>query len=296
MVEAPAVQKPFASNRDYEACRRLHRQFGTTYYFATLRFPRRLRKRVHAVYGFVRIPDEWVDNPENLTRRQQWTKLQEYRKEFLLGLEGVPPESRVLRAFCDVCREVQMPVEEPELFLDAMEDDLSIDRYATYGALREYMRGSAAAVGLMMCHAFEVPLTEEIKSAAIALGEAMQMTNFLRDVGEDLKRARIYLPAEDLESFALSTVDLPVAPEDSEKWACWKRLMQFEIERTRALYRASDAGIALLPNHLKRPVKLARILYGRILDRIEANGYDVFSKRARTGKLEKLACAVRLGR
>lgn len=281
---------PFASPMDHAECRCLHRRFGTTYYFATRRLPARIRRRVHALYGFVRVPDEWMDNQSNASATQREQQINSYRNELLRGMDGVRPSHAVLRAFCDVAREVALPIEEPLLFLQAMEQDIYTSRYLTYADLEEYMRGSAVAVGLMMCQLIEVEMDDRIRTSATALGEAMQMTNFLRDVGEDIRRGRIYLPIEDLMKFPGS--------EDAilheELNADMIGLLKFEIERTRELYRAADVGIPLLPKNAQKAVKLARILYSRILDRIEERNYDVFNGRARTSRFEKLATAVRV--
>ncbi len=282
--------EPWASHNDYEICRAIHRRYGTTYYFSTLRFPRAIQRRVHAVYAFVRIPDEWVDNPGSLSLPQRRQKLKEWRRELTSGLGGACPESAAMRAFCDTVKECQIPVEEPNLFLDAMEQDLSQCQYATYADLQDYMRGSACAVGVMMCAAMGVSTEGAIRTQAMALGEAMQLTNFLRDVGEDLERGRIYLPMEDMERFGVSLDDL----RSGTVTPAFQELMTFEIERARELYAVADRGIVQLPAAIRPAVLLARILYSRILDRIEAQRYDVFTRRARTGFPEKAVCAAQV--
>ena len=280
----------FARKTDHDLCRRIHRQFGTTYYFATQRFQPQIRRRVHALYGFVRVPDEWVDNPNGLTIAQRASLLSDFRSQVIRGVDGVEPSHPVLRAFCDVMREVDMALDEPLCFLDAMEQDLQTTRYATYEELRGYMRGSASAVGLMMCNVLESPMTEEVINGAIALGEAMQLTNFLRDIGEDLRRGRIYIPLEDLEHFGV-TEGMLLRGEISPAFV---QMMKFQIERARHLYRVADRGTNDLPRGGRFAVRLARELYSRILGRIEANGYDVFSKRARTTKVEKIMVTISL--
>jgi phytoene synthase len=282
------VEEGFASASDYAECRRLHRRFGTTYYFASRRFPSDVKRRTDALYGFVRVPDEWVDNPGSLSEDQVAEKLRGFRAEFLRGIEGVRPDHPVLRAFCDAVREAKIPVDEPLRFLDAMEQDLTVSSYATYEELRHYMRGSAVTVGLMMCHVLEVDVSPEIERAATALGEAMQLTNFIRDVREDARRSRIYLPQEDLASFGVSSLDI----FSSNATDAFRNLIRFEIARARALYSESDEGIGRLPMENRRAVRLARVLYSRILDRIEAQGCDVFTKRARTSWMEKLIAGV----
>ncbi|MCW5943185.1 MAG: phytoene/squalene synthase family protein [Fimbriimonadaceae bacterium] len=280
----------FACPNDFAICRRIHRRYGTTYYFATRRFPRSVRQRTHAVYAFVRVPDEWVDNPGGRSSDESRAKLSEWRDSLVRGLRGIRPDRPEMRAFVDTVRECQIPVEEAHAFMDAMEADLSVRRYATYEDLRGYMRGSAGAVGVMMCHTMGVTLDGDTKRRALALGEAMQLTNFLRDVREDLGRGRVYLPLEDLDRFGVGVRDLAEHRVDER----FRRLMRFEIDRARTLFAESDEGIRRLPGTVRRPVLLARLLYAGILDRIEAAGYDVFAGRVRTGYCRKLLCAARV--
>jgi phytoene synthase len=276
-----------AEPSDYAECRALHRRYGTTYYYATRWFPPEVRDRVHALYGFVRVPDEWVDNPNGADPRAQ---LQAFRRDLIQGLNGIRPDSAVLRAFCEVARSVEIDQTEPILFLDAMEADLTVARYETYADLQHYMRGSASAVGVMMCAILGADRDPAILDAAMKLGEAMQLTNFLRDVGEDLVRGRIYLPQEDMQRFGVTEDDLKVGRVTED----FRKLMKFEIARARELYAEADLGIPRLPKESRRAVQLARILYARILDRIEERDYDVFTGRARTSRLEKLQVATRV--
>lgn len=274
----------FATSGDYDLCRRLHRQYGTTYYFASRCFPSSVRRRVDALYGFVRVPDEWVDNPRLPTVETE-QRLVAYRQQLVEGVGGIRPDEPVLRAFADTMAEAGMGLEEPLLFLDAMKSDLTVTRYPTYSDLQGYMRGSASAVGAMMCTVLGLEMDADRTRGAHRLGEAMQLTNFLRDVGEDLDRGRVYLPEEDLERFGLR--DLASREVSGE----FRELMKFEIARARSLYAEADREIDRLPDPFRRPVRLARTLYARILDRIESNGYDVFRKRARTSLAEKLIVA-----
>lgn len=281
----------YASRADYEICRRIHKKFGTTYYYATMRFPAEMRRRVHAIYAFVRVPDEWVDNPGSLTIDQQRDLIKDWRQQLVDGLKGKRPEHAAMRAFCDTVLECGIPLKEAHCFLDAMLQDVDKARYETYEELRDYMRGSASAVGIMMCYAMGAPTDADTIHRAKALGEAMQLTNFLRDVGEDLRdRGRIYLPIEDMKRFGVKTEDLSsksITPE-------LEALLKFEIERARELYRYSDLGTHRLPKKMRKAVLAARILYSDILTKIEENGYDVLTKRARTSKWRKLFCAARV--
>lgn len=277
----------FATEQDYAECARLLKKHGTSYNFSAALFSADIRRKTAAVYGFVRVPDEWVDNAGDTTIGIQQQKLQNYRKEFLLGLDGVRPEEPVLRAFCDVARESSIETSACLEFLDAMEMDLTCSRYETYADLQQYMSGSASAVGVMMCGVIGISDSEQLRGARV-LGEAMQLTNFIRDVSEDIDRGRIYLPLEHLQQFGVTT-DQVVAKEFNNNF---RSLIQFEIDLARSLYSDSDRAISQLTGANKRAVMMARVLYSRILDRVEAQGCNVFLGRARTSRLQKLAAAI----
>ncbi|HMS54441.1 MAG TPA: phytoene/squalene synthase family protein [Fimbriimonadaceae bacterium] len=269
----------------------LHRQYGTTYYFATQRMPRPIRQNVHALYGFVRKADEWVDDKARFSTEDARDNLAEFRSELIKAVEGhIIPNDPVLRAFSQTLINCGVPLSEALLFLEAMESDLTKSRYASYKELEQYMRGSAAAVGLMMCSILGVIITPEVSASAVALGNAMQLTNFLRDVGEDWERGRLYIPQEDFERFQVDPTEISVGIVSDR----FVNLMQFEISRARSLYEKADRGITLLPTQARRSVLLARILYSKILDKIEANDYDVLNARARTSRTEKLLAATRV--
>jgi phytoene synthase len=280
----------FAETNDWEVCRRLHKQYGTTYYFATRLLRQPSRRRVDALYAFVRIADECVDNPLVGSEIEPEKVLEGYREQLILATQGVRPEEPVLRAFADTIREAGLSLSEPEIFLEAMRADLTVARYPTYEALRGYMRGSAVAVGLMTCVLLGSEDDPVVLAAASALGEAMQLTNFLRDVGEDARRGRIYLPQEDLATCQVREDEILEGVVSTR----FVQLMKFEIARARALYEQARSGVPLLPKQARTGVALASALYERILDRIEENGYDVFTKRARTTKFEKLWEAVKI--
>jgi len=279
----------FATPEDLAVCRGLHRQYGTTYFFASRWFPKEVRPRVDALYGFVRVPDEWVDNP-TLSLRETAGELTRYRKELWAGVAGKPPSEPALRAFCDLVRSGHVTAEEGDRFLTAMEQDLTVTRYPTYADLEGYMRGSAASVGLMMAGILGAPDTREARQGAVALGNAMQLTNFIRDVAEDAGRGRIYLPLEDLERFKVSESAILEGRFSPEI----KALIAFQISRARELYRRADDAIPLIPRPCRLAVSLARVLYAQILDRVEAMDGNVFQARARTSRVEKLTTAAKL--
>lgn len=171
-------------------------------------------------------------------------------------------------------------------FLRSMTMDLTVEKYETWEDLLHYMDGSAAVIGEMM-----LPILEPHDAAAFGhardLGNAFQLTNFLRDVNEDLDRGRVYIPQEDVRRFGVDLSRRECTPQFSE-------LMKFEIARCRSLYASADNGIAMLPNRSARCIRAARVLYSRILDRIEQQQYDVFAKRASVSTVQKALMVARL--
>ena len=273
----------------YEHCRQITKHYGTTYYFSTCFFPAPLRPAVHALYAWVRYPDEWVDNPGDLSLSAQREKLHQWRDATADAVKTGTSDHPVLAAWADSARRYDVPVGYMRDFMDAMERDLTVTRYPTFADLQKYTWGSASVVGLMMCHLVGVTDSASIPHAT-SLGLAMQLTNFLRDVGEDWReRGRIYLPLEDLERFGVTEADIAAGQVTDS----FRALMQFEIERTRRIYEDADAGMSYIPHESRLPVRLARVLYSRILDKIEQNESDVFSRRARVPTWEKLTVLAR---
>lgn len=273
--------------QDYAHCQAVQRAHGVSYYFATRFFPLEMRRAVHALYGFVRYPDQWVDCPDSETCpaaiREQ---LDAYERDFIRAVCGQPVSLPPLRAFADVVHRYKIPLRYPLEFLDAMRMDLTRTRYANYGDLQTYTWGSASVVGVMMCYILGATQSEALQRAA-TMGLAMQLTNFLRDVGEDWQRGRVYLPQDELQRFGISEAQIAQGVVDD----CWRALMRFHIDRCRTLYADAEQGIALLPREVQYPVLLGGRLYARILHAIERNDYDVFRQRARTTRAEKLTLA-----
>jgi phytoene synthase len=168
-----------------------------------------------------------------------------------------------------------------------MKLDITETGYATYAALERYMYGSAAVIGLQMLPVLE-PLTAEAAPRARALGEAFQMSNFIRDVGEDLKRGRVYLPKEDLDLFGVTPADLAAGVVTPPI----RRLLQFEIERTRAIYAYAEPGIDMLHPTSRDCIRTAFLLYGGILDEVEKADYQVLTQRVSVPMTRRLAVAL----
>lgn len=269
----------------YRTCERIARRYGTTYYAASRLLPPGARRHVHAVYAFCRVADDIVDALDGRPVGERAAALAAFGARFRADLARGSSADPVLAAVVETVRTVGIGSGCFDRFLRSMTMDLTVTEYRTWEDLSGYMDGSAAVIGEMMLPVLggDDPLARE---PARDLGVAFQLTNFLRDVGEDLDRGRIYLPMEDVERFGADPWARRVTPE-------WRALMRFEIARNRNIYASADRGIPLLPPRSARCVLAARVLYSRILVRIEAADYDVFTRRARVPAMEKSAVALR---
>ena len=275
--------------QSYERCRQLNRQYGTTYYWSTYLLPKVKRHHVHALYGFCRYADEIVDDPDFGSTAQREHALGAFRSRFEHDLATGDSDDEVLKAVVHTVRAFAIDVDLFRRFLRSMAMDLTVGRYETYVDLERYMDGSASVIGEMMLPILEPEDLATATPPARALGDAFQLTNFLRDVAEDLDRGRVYLPQEDLDRFGAD-------PRRRVADDAWIELARFEIDRCRTLYAEADHGIAQLPPASARCVRSARVLYSRILDVIEEQGYDVFSRRARVPAWQKAAVVARCWR
>lgn len=270
----------------YERCRELNRRYGTTYYWSTKVLPKDKRPHVWAIYAFCRHADDIVDDLGDVSTAERARALTELGDRLFAGIAAGGSDDPVLRAVVDTILTFGHDPEAFRRFLGSMAMDLTVREYETWDDLLHYMDGSAAVIGEMM-----LPILEPSSPAALPhardLGFAFQLTNFLRDVDEDLDRGRVYLPQEDLRRFGAD-------PHRRAVDDAWRELMRFEVARCRELYRSADEGIALLPPASARCIRAARVLYSRILDRIEARDHDVFSARATVPTWQKASTAARL--
>ncbi len=288
----PASGKKLAGGlslaESYELCRQIQKAHSRTYYFSTRLFPAEVRPRVHALYAFMRYADEIVDSPHDLPLEAQLSALESFEAETMAAVAGESVPNPVLRAYADTVRSCGIEPAAIGAFMESMKMDTRVFRYPTYEDLEVYTYGSAAVVGLMMCRVVGA-VGGEADAHAEALGVAMQLSNFLRDIGEDWRRGRVYLPLEDLRRFGYAEADLASGVVDERFVA----LMRFEIERARWLYEIADEGMRFIPRGRRYPVVVARELYAAILGRIETQNYDVFSHRAEVSRPAKVAVAAR---
>ncbi|MET0145035.1 MAG: phytoene/squalene synthase family protein [Ilumatobacteraceae bacterium] len=270
----------------YAECKRLTKRSGTTYYWSTAVLPNVKRHHVHALYAFCRVADDIVDDLGGAPVAERAAALQAFGDRFFADLERGRSADLVLKAVVHTVRAFDIDPDAFRRFVRSMTMDLTVECYRTYDDLRGYMDGSAAVIGEMMLPILEPTDLAAATGPARALGEAFQLTNFLRDIDEDLDRCRQYVPQEDLARFGVDLTARTCTPAFVE-------LMRFEISRCRELYRLAAPGIAMLPDRSARCVAAAHDLYQRILGRIEDQGYDVFAGRARVATAVKLAVAAR---
>lgn len=243
-----------------------------SFYFATRFFPPHLARAAHAVYWFCRHTDDLVDEAPSVAAGA--VALAEWERALNDAWESGWSPQPILRIFVETARRFEIPREYPLELIEGMRMDLRGTAYPDFESLRVFCYRVASVVGLMMCHV--IGFRDPAPTHAIDLGIALQLTNILRDVGEDLRRGRVYLPAEDLARFVYDVTDLRTATIDDR----FRALMQFQIARAEEYYRRAEPGIALLHTDGQFAVRVAADVYRGILREIEQNGYDVFGRRA----------------
>ena len=273
--------------QSYEECKRLNALHGKTYYLATLLLPAKKRPPVHALYGFARYADEIVDDlASTLSEEEKARELRNWGSQVISDLRQGKSDDLIGRALVDTVTRYSIPLDYFEAFMKSMEMDLTVTRYNNYDELMTYVYGSAVVIGLEMLPILGYSDPRAIE-AATALGTAFQLANFIRDIDEDIDRGRIYMPLDELQRFGVSEAMLlnrKLTPEIVEA-------IKFQIARVRELQAIADAGIKYL-DPISRPcIRAASELYCGIVDEIEANGYDVFTKRATTSQWRRIRVA-----
>ncbi|QLY33606.1 phytoene/squalene synthase family protein [Nocardia huaxiensis] len=314
----------------YRDCRRVAAAHGRTYFLATRLLEPERRPAVHALYAFARMVDDIVDAADAPAHAEESAaQLDRIEYELRGHLARIPArlpragsgraghttpdhapsitldrpssaaQDRVLLAVSDTIRRYSIAAEHFWVFLDSMRMDIPgspqyRDRYPSMAALREYMRGSAAAIGLQLLPVLgTVVPREDAEPAAAALGEAFQLTNFLRDTAEDLDRGRIYLPADELAAFDVDADLLQHCRRTGHTDPRVRRALAHLIAVNRGIYRFATPGIELLSPRVRPAIRTAAILYGGILDEIEHADYAIFTCRAVVPQHRRLRIAAK---
>jgi len=267
----------------YRYCRTLNAQHGRTYFLATRLLAPSQRPAVHALYGFARYADDILDDlTSDATLAEREARLEQLASKFFDGNDDA--SEPVLPAVLHTARTYRIPLNLFDDFLTSMRMDLTVTDYADRAAIDRYMRGSAEVIGLQMLPILGTvgPLCDA-EPFAEALGQAFQLTNFLRDINEDLDRNRVYLPADELAAHGVDRDLLMWCHDNSRTDPRVRQALAAQHEITRGIYREAHKGIALLAPQSRPCVTTAFTLYSEILDRIEEIDFAVFSERASVG-------------
>ncbi|MEI6446523.1 MAG: phytoene/squalene synthase family protein [Actinomycetes bacterium] len=259
----------------YDLCRRMQRRHDPTFYLATLRLPSDVRPAVHALYGFVRSADEIVDGDGlSLDPDERLRRLDQLGAELDAARRGERVTTPAVIALADAGSRHDLPLEQLDAYLESMKRDARPLRIADWEDLRSYMNGSAGTVGTIMAPLLGAPAEQHLSFAR--LGLAFQLTNFIRDIPEDTGLGRIYLPADELRAAGVGERDLSASSASDGL----RRVIAGQVARARELFAEGDAGSNAVSPGIRRGVILARTVYERTLDRVEAVGFDTLSHRA----------------
>ena len=274
----------------YKECKRLNSLHGKTYYLATLLLPKAKRPHVHALYGFARYADEIVDDlSSTLSPTEKSDVLRRWSDQLLQDIANGRSHDHIGRALVDTVQRFNIPISYFEAFLHSMAMDLTVTSYEKYEDLMEYVYGSAAVIGLQMVHVLGTVNGKKSDALVPAekLGIAFQLANFIRDVGEDLDRGRVYLPLQELKKYGVSREMLEkrvLTPQIIEA-------LKFQIARVKSLQQEANAGIELLLPDSRPCIRAASELYCGIVDEVEKIDYNVFEKRAKTSTFRRASVA-----
>ncbi|TNC24837.1 phytoene/squalene synthase family protein [Amycolatopsis alkalitolerans] len=274
----------------YLRCRALNARHGRTYFLATRLLRPRQRPAIHALYGFARYTDDIVDHPQPGTDAS--ARLTRVQDELSEGLRTGRSAHPVLAAVVDTTRRFGIDPAFHTAFLASMRMDLTVTGYPDRASLRRYVHGSAEVIGLQLLPVLGTVVDPaEAAPHAAALGEAFQLTNFLRDIAEDLDRGRVYLPEDELAAYGVDRGLLMWCRRAGRVEPRVRRALADQIAFTRAVYRRARPGIRMLDPASRPCVATAFALYARILDHIEDQEYNVFGTRVKVGNPKRLALA-----
>ncbi|GAB4385387.1 MAG: phytoene synthase [Elainellaceae cyanobacterium] len=293
LPESPRISTLVSLEDAYELCRQITAEYAKTFYLGTLLMPEAKRRAIWAIYVWCRRTDELVDGPKAKTTTAATL---DYWEQNLESIFAGHPVDDVDVALVDTLARFPIDIQPFRDMIAGQRMDLYRNRYETFEELELYCYRVAGTVGLMSTAVmgldesgrsapwYQNALKPNPEPEAVALGVANQLTNILRDVGEDARRGRIYIPLEDLERFHYSEKDLINGVVDDR----WRALMRFQIQRARQFFNDAEQGIRLLSPDARFPVWTALLLYRGILNVIERNQYDVFHKRAYVPSWQKM--------
>jgi len=271
---------PVSLHAAYDECQAITRREARNFYYAFVTLPKARRRSIYAAYAFSRLADDIADGDGPVATKA--ASLGDLRKALNAALAGAP-EGAIMTALADSAATYDIPESLFNDIIDGVEMDLTKSRYATFDELREYCYRVASAVGLVSIQIFGYD-DPQAKVHAVDLGLAMQLTNIMRDVGEDAANDRIYIPQDELARFGCNAEQLQAGVVDANFVA----LMQFQAGRAREYFSSSKALFPLLQPRSRGCAAGLHQLYSKLLNRIELRGYDVFSERVSLPAWEKL--------
>jgi len=287
---AKETEKLITLEDAYAYCRQISRHHAKTFYLASMFLPKKQQKPIFAIYALLRTVDDIVDMAEEklknglITTHEISLMLDAWKAKLKACYSGTVDNDPIMMAWHDTLKSFSIPIALPLDLMDGVAMDIEFKPFETFDELYVYCYKVAAVVGLMTSEIFGYSDKQALQHA-IELGIAMQLTNILRDIGEDVDRGRIYLPLEDLRRFNYSPEEFMQKTINNN----FINLMKFQIERARNYYHASEKGIAMLERQARFAVCISSINYGNILTAIEKNNYDVFSQRAYRSFYQKIS-------
>jgi phytoene synthase len=279
------------SPKDIQFCQKIMSLCGPTYYWATKLFPKNIRQATYVLYAFYRVPDDIVD----LEKRDKKAKLKKWVNEWhdLIqnpSSKNLQKASPVLRGSYHVHKKYNIPFHFSTSFLDAMLQDLSKKRYQNYQELENYMYGSAAIPGIMMTYIIKPNPAPKTLEQAKDLGYAMQLTNFIRDIREDIQeRDRVYLPQDEMKSYGVSNNDIR-QNDYPDNWNCF---IKAQLQRTNQLYISGFQGLKKLPVHARFCIKLAAVMYMDYNRQIIKSSFRVYHSTYKLTIYRKIICLIK---
>ncbi|MGW4487438.1 phytoene/squalene synthase family protein [Amycolatopsis sp. NPDC004368] len=291
-LDAAGIHDP-ALRSAYRRCRTLNARRGRTYFLATRLLSPPQRPAVHALYGFARWLDDIVDEPApGATAATIAAELEAIERRFFAALADGHSDDPLLASVVDTSARYAIAGRHFRAFFRSMRMDLTVTDYPRRSALDDYVHGSAEVIGLQMLPVLgTVTGRDEAAPHAAALGKAFQLTNFLRDVAEDLARDRVYLPADELAAFGVDRDRLGWCAEHGAADRRVRDALAAQVAITRTLYEQARPGIAMVHPVSRACVATAFRLYAEILGRIERAGYNVFGRRAVVPRARRLVVA-----
>lgn len=276
------LHSPLTLEEAYRTCVEITRRHSRSFYMSSQFLPPEKRSAVRALYAFCRTSDDLVDNPDGEPNRALARWVAQVRAP------RPPGDDAVLCAWHDTAERYAIPPELVDELLAGVAMDLTVNRYETFDQLWTYCYRVASVVGLLSMRI--IGYSEGAEPYAVSLGVALQLTNILRDIGEDAARGRVYLPQEDLARFGLADADILAGCRDER----FRALMDYQIRRANALYDESFPGIGMLSRDSQFAIAAAAAIYRGILAKIVANDYDVYSRRAHLSTAGKLLMLPRI--